>query len=76
MLNAAFESPAQAYIPTLGRIVDGKMQELIVPSRNFVSYLDAVSEEATKTKHEPVEPKSPNGAAAIADAPILSQQAS
>lgn len=54
LLNGAFESPAAGYVPPLQRTLPDKtMQQFVVPSRAFLPYIEAVSDEQTKKASEP-----------------------
>jgi len=51
MVQAAFEEPAAGYIP--GPLTDDAGVPINVPARSFVTYIEAVSDEATKNHPAP-----------------------
>lgn len=46
MVHVAFETPSSGYVP--GPLTDDNGRLLCVPARSFVTYIEAVSDEATK----------------------------
>jgi hypothetical protein len=73
LLHEGFEAPAAGYIPPLMAADEktGQVTPLNIPGRAFISYIDAVSDESTKSP--PKETKSANGVEAKAPAEQAAQ---